>query len=267
MAFSPGDRPANCGGGRESPAAAQCVERRAGPLWSRMRAALDPESQGNQEPAPRRAQQQAAILGAANPGRGHTGGVSESGRPKGPTPRHNAPRPMPVTMPGTRRRPRPRRSGDRGIFDRGALLRLLDALWHSGDHTRQPQLTQPDRLPGARFGLLRSSTEIRRENIAIEFSHITRKPKSVLRRRSRCIEANVTIPINVDSKADARPEIVVVNVNVLNAAVLELHFSGTGNWWCSLPKSDSTYGMSPMPFEFPDDQNGVARADQRGAGA
>lgn len=43
------------------------------------------------------------------------------------------------------------------------LLRPLDALCHSGGHTRQPQLTQPDRLPGARFGLLRSSTEIHRE--------------------------------------------------------------------------------------------------------
>jgi hypothetical protein len=70
-------------------------------------------------------------------------------------------------------------------FDRGALLRLLDALCHSGDHARQPQLTQPDRLPGARFGLLRSSTEIHRENMAIEFSYITPSQRIHTREVSR----------------------------------------------------------------------------------
>jgi hypothetical protein len=62
----------------------------------------------------------------------YTGGGSESGGPTGPTPRHNALRPMSVTCRGPRRRsllelergqgyPRPRRSPNRGIFDRGTL--------------------------------------------------------------------------------------------------------------------------------------------------
>lgn len=120
------------------------------PLWSSMRAAIGPESQG--QPRADSTSNPAASsksLGAANPGRGRTGRGFEKRRPKGHTPRHNALHPMPVIMSrpvashpvpsGARSRgcPRSRRSRDRGIFDHGSLPRCLDALRLRGAlHTR-----------------------------------------------------------------------------------------------------------------------------------
>ncbi|HWN72042.1 MAG TPA: helix-turn-helix domain-containing protein [Haliangium sp.] len=48
-----GDRPASYDSGREPPLWRSAASGGTGPLWSRMRAALDPESQDSQEPAPR----------------------------------------------------------------------------------------------------------------------------------------------------------------------------------------------------------------------
>jgi hypothetical protein len=104
---------------------------------------------------------------SSNPRRGKSGpwaygrGIGKQ-RPKGPTPRHNALRPMPVTMPrpaasqpvrsGARSRDAldRNRSRDRDIFDRGTLPDLSTPCV-IGVLSTPPNHNYPaDRLPGAR---------------------------------------------------------------------------------------------------------------------
>jgi hypothetical protein len=148
-------------------------------LWTRTALRSCVPDEGGQEPAARRAQQRSW---ARRSGHGRGTGAPPGDTPtQGHTPRHSAP--------GSSRFDHATAAAA-ASSTAAPLLRPLDALCHSGNHTCQPQPTQPDRLPGARFGLLRSSTEIHRENTAVEFRPWRpRHPRRVRHRPQRADRA------------------------------------------------------------------------------